>query len=337
MEQTIGKRIAAHRKRLQMTQDALAEQLGVTAQAVSKWENDQSCPDIATLPKLAEIFGITTDELLGKEPQPPVHEAEVVREQEDDDDRSQDNHWELHWNGGRRGGLTFGVFVLLVGVLTLLNSFLQWNVGFWSIVWPSFLLVFGFFGLLRRFSFFNLGCTIFGTYFLLSNLHVLPFDLSGNLVLPVILVLLGVSLLTDALRKPKKPVFKMSRKGSPTNEKTKSNFNTHGEYAEASLSFGDTKRVISLPRLSEGNFSCSFGELTVDISGCGEIADGCYIMANCSFGEIILLVPQCYQVDLGPNSAFGNVEVNGVPDPSPKGHIRLDANVSFGNIEVHYI
>ena len=42
MEETLGKRIIANRKRLGMTQDKLAEQLGITAQAVSKWENDQS-------------------------------------------------------------------------------------------------------------------------------------------------------------------------------------------------------------------------------------------------------------------------------------------------------
>ena len=52
MEHTIGKRIMENRKRFGLTQDALAEQLGVTAQAVSKWENDQSCPDITTLPTL---------------------------------------------------------------------------------------------------------------------------------------------------------------------------------------------------------------------------------------------------------------------------------------------
>ncbi len=42
MEETLGKRIAAHRKRLGLTQDRLAELLGVTAQAVSKWENEVS-------------------------------------------------------------------------------------------------------------------------------------------------------------------------------------------------------------------------------------------------------------------------------------------------------
>ena len=65
MEETIGKRISSNRKRLALTQEQLAEKLGVTAQAVSKWENDQSCPDIAMLPRLAEIFSISTDELLG--------------------------------------------------------------------------------------------------------------------------------------------------------------------------------------------------------------------------------------------------------------------------------
>ena len=47
-----------------LTQEALAEKLGVSSQAVSKWENDQSCPDIALLPELAKILGCTTDELL---------------------------------------------------------------------------------------------------------------------------------------------------------------------------------------------------------------------------------------------------------------------------------
>ena len=60
-EMTLGKRIMQHRKRLGMTQEQLADRVGVSAQAVSKWENDLSCPDISLLPQLAEIFGITVD------------------------------------------------------------------------------------------------------------------------------------------------------------------------------------------------------------------------------------------------------------------------------------
>ena len=69
MEQgTLGKRIAYHRKRLGMTQEQLAQRVGVSAQAVSKWENNLSCPDITILPELASIFGISVDELLGRTP-----------------------------------------------------------------------------------------------------------------------------------------------------------------------------------------------------------------------------------------------------------------------------
>ncbi len=63
MEKTIGKKLYDLRKQSGFTQDYVAEKLGVSAQAVSKWENDIACPDIMTLPKIAEVYGITIDEL----------------------------------------------------------------------------------------------------------------------------------------------------------------------------------------------------------------------------------------------------------------------------------
>ncbi len=70
MNQTLGSRIAELRRKKNMTQEELAAELGVTAQAVSKWENDLSCPDITLLPQLARLFGVTIDELLGNQNQP---------------------------------------------------------------------------------------------------------------------------------------------------------------------------------------------------------------------------------------------------------------------------
>lgn len=64
MESSMGKRIADLRKKKGLTQDQLAEQFSVSAQAVSKWENDISCPDIMMLPQLADFFHISIDELL---------------------------------------------------------------------------------------------------------------------------------------------------------------------------------------------------------------------------------------------------------------------------------
>ena len=73
MEMTIGKRIAALRREKKLKQDDLAQMLEVSPQAVSKWENDQTCPDISLLPKLAKILGVSVDELLsGKQELQPV-------------------------------------------------------------------------------------------------------------------------------------------------------------------------------------------------------------------------------------------------------------------------
>lgn len=73
MNTTLGKRIAALRHEKELKQDELADKLGVSPQAVSKWENDQTCPDISLLPLLAKIFGVSVDELLsGKKEEAPA-------------------------------------------------------------------------------------------------------------------------------------------------------------------------------------------------------------------------------------------------------------------------
>ncbi len=69
MAVTLGTRIAEQRRKMNLTQDQLAEQMGVSSQAVSKWENDLSCPDISLLPSLSDLFGISIDELLRGESQ----------------------------------------------------------------------------------------------------------------------------------------------------------------------------------------------------------------------------------------------------------------------------
>ena len=63
-KQTLGMMISTLRKEKGMTQLELAEKMGVTDKAVSKWERDLSFPDINSIPKLAEVFEISVDELM---------------------------------------------------------------------------------------------------------------------------------------------------------------------------------------------------------------------------------------------------------------------------------
>lgn len=65
MSITINEQIAALRKRRGISQTELGTALGVSSQAVSKWEKGTSCPDIALLPSIAAYFEVTVDELLG--------------------------------------------------------------------------------------------------------------------------------------------------------------------------------------------------------------------------------------------------------------------------------
>lgn len=83
--ETMGKRIAAFRKRRGLTQDQLAEQLGISAQAVSKWETDLSCPDIGLLPQLAEILEVSLDDLFGVEKKGPAAILAPEQERKDPD------------------------------------------------------------------------------------------------------------------------------------------------------------------------------------------------------------------------------------------------------------
>lgn len=338
MEQTLGKRIMQHRKNMGMTQDQLAEKLGVSAQAVSKWENDLSCPDINMLPRLAELFGTTTDQLLGHE---KVFETEVVQEErqpetDDTDDEEKDGGWEFHWDSGRKGAVATAIFVLLVGALLFVSRYFDWDAGFWSIAWPSAMLVFGFFALVKTPCFTNVICTLLGGYFLIDNLGVFEISLDKGLIFPALILILGVSLLLDALRKPKKGRFHVHKKGD-ISHKSKGHFTQKDEKFECSLAFGEAHHLVNLPLLKQGEASVSFGELTLDLTGCGRIEDGCRIEIGASFGEVELKVPRQYRVDCDAGTSFGEISVHGHCDSDVRGVIYLDGGISFGELDIHYV
>ena len=62
----IGERIIKYRKERGLTQDEFGELLGVSAQAISKWERELCYPDIFLLTDISNLIGISIDELLGK-------------------------------------------------------------------------------------------------------------------------------------------------------------------------------------------------------------------------------------------------------------------------------
>lgn len=78
----IGENLKKQRKLRELTQEQLADILGVSFQAVSKWERGEVYPDIELLPTIAEYFGITTDELMGMKEIRDTADAEKILEQQ---------------------------------------------------------------------------------------------------------------------------------------------------------------------------------------------------------------------------------------------------------------
>lgn len=81
---SIGTNIYALRKERKVTQARLAEILGVSEQAISKWENDQCAPDVSFFPIMAEYFGVSIDRIFGYHINSYAEEVKAVMKAADD-------------------------------------------------------------------------------------------------------------------------------------------------------------------------------------------------------------------------------------------------------------
>ena len=78
-KQTMGDLIAGLRKEKGLTQKDLAEKMNVTDKAVSKWERNLSCPDISSIPQLAEILGVGVETLMDVTPKAEEEKTGVAQ------------------------------------------------------------------------------------------------------------------------------------------------------------------------------------------------------------------------------------------------------------------
>lgn len=343
-DMTMGKRIAARRKELKMTQEALAQELGVSAQAVSKWENDLSCPDISILPKLAKTLGLTTDALLGAEPAEPVHEAQIVSEPEADDDlpgiyveSSSGSKWNLHFDAPKKASFSLAAWLICTALLMLAGPVLKHgsaSIGFWSAVWISALIVWGVGGMIRHIRFSNVIATLGGVYFALEGLGIFHLELGWGIVFPVLILLLGVSLLIDGFRKKKRPSGGLH---ITTPESGASEMWVKDGWLVYSNSFGEDRYLVATPELKGGDISVCFGEHVLDFSGVEKVAEDCTVELNSSFGEISLRIPSRFRVNFVTSKNFAETEVHGYPASEPEGTINLVSNLSFGQLSIVYI
>ena len=317
----MGKRISSLRKQCGLTQDQLAARVGVTAQAVSKWENDISCPDISILAKLAETLGVTTDELLGVKPvEPRVVVVESDKKRSSGAKKQQS--FTFRWDGGKRSAIFLGLLVALVGLALLLERLGLWpfagQLSFWGIVWPATLLGLGVAWMCERFSLFNLALAALGLYYLLFNLGAVTYELTWSVIWPALLILFGLSLLLDQFL----PKRRKKCGVHCTNE---------------DCSFADANQVVSVEEFVGGEVDISFGKATIDLTGCKRFAAGARLKVDVSFGSGVILLPRTVRLDPSMDRAFGSSTVTGEPLPDAVETLQLRGDVSFGSLVLRYV
>ncbi len=113
----LGEKIQYCRKKVGMSQDALAEKIGVSRQAISKWELGEAVPEISNLASLAKTFGVTVDWLISEEDVP--EEVTKVDSKEDYGKRYESFFdTKLTWLGKmiKRFGWIAGVYISMCGL-----------------------------------------------------------------------------------------------------------------------------------------------------------------------------------------------------------------------------
>lgn len=106
---SLGERLLQYRKSINISQDQLAEKIGVTRQTISKWETDQSTPEFNKIEPLCKVFGITTDELI---------KGESIINKEDKEKQKENNYDEKR-NKKKAIVLSISIFLYCIATFSL--------------------------------------------------------------------------------------------------------------------------------------------------------------------------------------------------------------------------
>ncbi len=329
-QETLGKRIAALRKNQGWTQEQLGEKVGVSAQAVSKWENDLACPDITTLPLLANLFGVTTDELLGvKQVEPHV----VILDKDPEEAKGE---FTFHVRRDRNiwQSVCFCVTAILICVTLILRAqtplFNRPDVATWNYIWP--LLVAGL-GLayIRYNAVFGIAALLFGIYEFIWFGWGVPFEIKWY----VIVLIFSVAVLIRILLKklgilPKRPRSEF-RSQNQVQE-----YSDENDFIRTELSFSGNKVVYPRDTLKGMRMETNFGTYVMDLSGVRNFQDA-VLDIEVNFGNVILLLPRCARVvRRNAETSFGALRITGDPDPDASQTVYVRGEVNFGNLEIQY-
>ncbi len=350
MEQneTLGKRIAALRKEKGLTQEQLAEKVGVSAQAVSKWENDVSCPDITLLPLLADLFGVSVDELLGVKPVEP-HVIILDKDEMPKDEKKKES-FSFEWNKhhGKWSTIAVCIGAILVCLFFVLHSmanifpYIETNdltLKGWNYVWPLLVFTLGLSSVPEHIA-FGTAMMAFGGYEFVRRV-LLGYNVAYLPAVPwyVIVLVFAIVVLVMIIIGKKRigRNVRVDRNGVRHNERTpRMEYSDDNDYLKADMSFGNGVITYERPTFTGGSIDSNFGDYTIDLRNVVNFAQGCLLKVDQSFGNITILLPHSVRLVKSSDTTFAAITVTGDPDPDATQTIILRADVDFGSLQVKY-
>lgn len=352
-KETLGKRIARLRKEKGLTQEQLAEKVGVSAQAVSKWENDVSCPDITLLPLLADLFDVSVDELLGVKPVEP-HVIILDKDETPKSDKKRNGSFSFEWNkhNGRWSTIAFCIGAIAVCLFMLLHSIAP-NTIFpyidnesmtlkgWNYIWPLLVFTLGLSSVTSSIT-FSVTMMAFGGYEFVRRVLIgyQVCELPAIRWYYVLLFFAIVGLVTVIIGKKhfvRRKTKHAERCNIHSDHTPTMQYSDDNNYLDAEMSFGNG--VINYERdvLCGGSIDSNFGDYTVDFRNVITFTQDCLLKVDQNFGNITILLPRSVRLVKSSDTSFAAVTVTGDPDADATQTIIIRADVNFGSLQVKYL
>ncbi len=329
-KETLGKRIAMLRKEKGLTQEQLAEKVGVSAQAVSKWENDASCPDITLLPLLADILGVTVDELLGVKPIEP-HVIILDKDETPNDDKKTRRHFTWEWNKHKKtarwGTISFCIGAILVCLFFLLHSMVGMfpysplenypdvTLKGWNYVWPILVFTLGLSSVLEH-PVFGGVLMAFGGYETVRRI-LLGYQVSNLPPVPwyVVLLVLAIVTLVMILIGKKHIICKVKKNCDNEDRTPQLEVTQEDNYLDAEMSFGSGVITYDGDTLRGGSIDMNFGDYKIDLRKVRTFTDNCLLEIDQNFGSLTVFLPSNVRLVKSSDTSFGSFATYGEPSP----------------------
>lgn len=339
---SLGKRIAALRKSHGLTQEKLAEQLGVSPQAVSKWETDTSCPDITMLPRLSALFGVSTDALLGVEaPEPQV----VILEKEKKQDAQGDipaaiRNGTKKWHKiARWGCIVFCITAILICAVLLLRSlsvfFTAPGVPVWNYIWPLMLFGVGLWVVFDR-PLFGICMMAVGGYEFIHFGWGVGIDLRFYAIMLGLAIVMLISLLVKAIKNNRKRKQSASSAVAAGTKPASFSMSTEDNFLREEVSFASKNVTYPAQPLKGADIEANFCESVIDLTAVTAFTDNPVIDVDCNFATVTLYVPRTVRVTRKDETAFAAFTVKGEPNEDAAETAVVRGDVNFGSLEVIY-